>query len=173
MSTRTQHLIVQFKKDGHPLGRTIHSEEVPRLIVALRQRLACTSGELDLSAESLKLLEQRMIALKEALRIGSLMMDDEETMRLMREVTAYLGQVIVVNLGGEWDPSPHLWSTSVSVPIPVETTKGDEIRVSSSRGIAVAPTVAYFWDMIGTGKEKEFLWKEYTAMIQPRWQEQL
>jgi hypothetical protein len=174
MSTKTQKLIIEFDRRGHPLGRSIKAEEVPELIEALRERLDCTAGELDLSPESLKRLEPRLIALHQAAQVGQVSMDDEETMRLMREVTAYLGQVMVVNLDGEWDEhGPGLWPTMISVPKPVEVIKGQEVHVSSTRGFVAADNAAYFWDLIGTGQEKGFLWKEYKAMTQKRWRERL
>ena len=95
-------------------------------------------------------------------------------MRLIREVAAYLGQVIVVNLNGEWAKQRNmLWANDIIVPLPVETIKGGEIHASPDRALAVAATVAYFWDLIGSGREKGFLWKEYKAMVKKRWRERL
>lgn len=174
MSTKTQKLIIEFGRRGHPLGRAIRAGEVPELVKALRQRLGCTAEELDLSPESLKRLQARLIALHQAVEEGQVPMDDEETMRLMREVAAYLGQVIVINLGGEWEKKTlHLWPTMIWVPQPIEVTKGPESYVSSRKGFAAADNAAYFWDLIGTGKEKGFLWKEYKAMTKKRWRERL
>lgn len=173
MSTRTEQLIKEFGRKDHPLARTIMVEEVPMLVEALRKRLECTSLELDLSPRSLKILERRLTALKHTVQRGDVTMDDEETLRLMREVAAYLGQVMVANLGGKWDLFPGLWPTSISVPIPVETIKGDEVHFTPTRGFAAAHHAAYFWDTIGTGKEKGVFQKAYKMMTQRRWREQL
>lgn len=174
MSTKTQKLIIEFGRQGHPLGQAIKPEKVPELIEALRQRLGCTAEELDLSPESLKRLEPRLIALHQAIEAGQVLASDEDIVRLIREVTAYLGQVIVVNLQGEWEERiPTLWPSPVSVPLPVETIKGKEVHFSPTRGFVAADNAAYFWDLIGTGKEKGLLWKEYKAMTQKRWREQL
>jgi hypothetical protein len=172
MSISTGQLIREFEKREHPLACAIEAKEVPKLIESLRERLECTARELDLSPESLKMLEQRLIVLKQTVQTEHIGMDDEETMHLMREVIAYLSQVLVVNLGGEWDRRrPYLWPTPISVPIPVETIKGDEVHITPTRGFVAADNAAYFWDIIGTGKEKGFLWKEYKAMTQRRWRE--
>jgi hypothetical protein len=174
MTTKTEHLILDFGEQGHSLGQAIRKEEVPELIVALRQRLGCTEKELDLSPESLKRLEVRLITLHQAIEGGQVSASDEDIVRLIREVTAYLGEVMVVNLRGRWvEPRDILWANHVIVPLPVETIKGKEIHASPDRALAVAVTVAYFWDLIGTGKEKGFLWKEYKAMTQKRWRERL
>ena len=103
-----------------------------------------------------------------------LVVDDEETMRLMREVTAYLGQVMVVNLDGEWEERiPTLWPSMIKVPLPVETIKGKEVHVSSGRGFVAAHTAAYFWDLIGTGEERGYLPRQYEMMTKKRWRERL
>jgi hypothetical protein len=174
MSTRAQQLIREFEREGHPLARAIGAEEVPVLIESLRKRLECTPRELDLSPRSLKRLEQELIALKQSMQARGVEMDDEETMRLMREVTSYLGQVMATNLDGEWDRRrPYLWPTPISVPIPVETIKGDEVHFTPTRGFDAAPHAAYFWDIIGTGKEKGMLQRGYKMMTQRRWRERL
>lgn len=174
MSTKTQKLIIESGRRGHPLGRVIKVEEVPELIEALRRRLGCTAEELDLSPESLRRLEPRLIALRQAVQEGQVPMDNEETMRLMREVTAYLGQVMVVNLNGEWEErTPTLWPSIIRIPLPVEVVKGKEVRAPSERGFVAADTAAYFWDLIGTVEEKGFLWKQYKMMMQKRWRERL
>ena len=99
-------------------------------------------------------------------------MDDEETMHLVREVTAYLGQVVVANLGGEWDRArPYLWPSMLWLPIPVETVKNGEIRISDRRGYPAANYAADFWDKIGTGEEKGLLQRTYKWMTQRRWRE--
>jgi len=174
MSTKTEKLIIEFGRREHPLGRVIKAKEVPELIEALRQRLGCTAGELDLSPESLKRLEPRLIALHQAVQAGQVPMGEEEIVRLMRQVTAYLGQVMVVNLGGEWDERySNLWASSVNIPLPVETIKGGEVHVSSGRGFAAAHTAAYFWDLIGTGEERGYLPRQYEMMTKKRWRERL
>jgi len=174
MSTKTQKLMIEFGRRGHLLGRAIRTEEVPGLIQALRQRLGCSTQELDLSPESLKRLEARLIALHQAVQTGEVSMGDEETVRFMRELTAYLGQVMVVNLNGEWEARiPTVWPTMVTIPLPVTTIKGSEIHRTSGRAFAAADNAAYFWDLIGSGEEKEFLWREYKAMTQKRWRERL
>jgi hypothetical protein len=174
MSTSTEELIREFERKKHPLARAIGAEEVPKLIEALRNRLERTSHELDLSPRSLKLLEQQLIALKQAVEAGHVTMDDEETMRLMREITAYLGQVVIAHLGGQWDTArPYLWPTMIWIPIPVETIKDGEIRISDRRGYPAADYAANYWDMIGTGKEKGALQRAYKWMTQRRWRERL
>lgn len=172
MTTKTEHLIIDFGEQGHPLGRVIREEEVPELIEALRRRLGCTAEEFDLSPESLKRLESRLIALHQAVETGQVQLDEEETVRLIREVAAYLGQVMVVNLAGKWDERfKTLWASDVSIPLPVETIKGREVHFSPSRGFCAGHTAAYFWDLIRIGEGEGFLWKEYKAMTQKRWRE--
>jgi len=155
MTTKTENLIIDFGEQGHPLGQAIRKEEIPELIEALRRRLGCTAEELDLSPESLKRLEPRLIALHQAIETGQVPASDEDIVRLIREITAYLGQVIVVNLHGKWEERiPTLWPSPVSVPLPVETIKGKEVHFSPTRGFVAAVNAANFWDLIGTGKER-------------------
>jgi hypothetical protein len=174
MSTKTQKLIIEFGRSGYPLGRAIRTEEVPGLIQALRQRLGCTAEELDLSPTSLPLLEKRLIDLHGAVEAGQTQLTDEETVRLVREIAAYVGEMIVVNLGGTWDERfNNLWASTVDLALPVTTIKGGEVHTSSRRGFVAADNAAYFWDLIGTGRERRFLSKEYKAMTQKVWREKL
>lgn len=172
MTTKTEHLLIDFFERGHPLGRAIRSEEAPKLVEALRQRLGCTPEELDLSPGSLKRLEQLLIALHQAIESGQVLMSDNDLVSLIREVAAYLGEVMVVNLGGKWDDECiPVWISNVSIPLPVETIKGKEVRFSSTRGFPAVHIAAYFWDLIRIGKAKGFLWREYKAMTKKRWRE--
>jgi hypothetical protein len=173
MTTKTEHLMIDFYEQGHPLGRAIKAEEVPELIEALRRRLGCTAEELDLSPESLKRLEPQLISLHQAMETGQVPASEEDVVRLIREVAAYLGQVMVVNLHGEWAERPSLWSSDVIIPLPVETIKGGEASVCPVRGFPAGHYAAYFWDLIGTGQEKGGLWRLYKMMTQKRWRERL
>lgn len=172
MTTKTEHLIIDFGEQGHPLGKAIRPEEVPELIEALRRRLGCTEEELDLSPESLKRLESRLITLHQEIESGKVVASDEDIVRLIREVAAYLGQVMVINLQGRWaEPRNILWANHVIVPLPVEVIKGKEISASPDRGLPVAVYAAYFWDLIRIGKAKGFLWRTYKMMTKKRWRE--
>lgn len=172
MTTKTERLLIELGRQGHPLGRAIQAKEVPELIEALRQRLGVTEKELDLSPESLKRLEARLIAFHQAIESGQVPASDEDIVRLIREVAAYLGQVLVVNLQGRWaEPRNILWANDVIVPLPVETIKGREIRTSPDRALPVGVYAAYFWDLIRIGEGKGFLWKTYKMMTKKRWRE--
>lgn len=172
MTTKTEHLLIDFFEQGHPLGRAIRSEEAPRLVEALRRRLGCATEELDLSPGSLKRLEQHLIALHHAIENGQVSMSDEDLVSLIREVGAYLGEVMVVNLGGHWDDECiPVWISNVSVPLPLKTIKGKEIRFSPDRGFPAVHIAAFFWEFIRVGKAEGFLWEQYKLMTQKRWRE--
>jgi hypothetical protein len=174
MTPKTQTLVRQYARAGHPLGRPIDPKEVAELVTALRRRLECTSQELDLSPPSLARLESRLIALHCSIQAGHTQMDEVDTVRLMREITAYLGQVLVTNLGAQWEAeSISLWPSMLWVAMPIEVVKGREVHVSSTRGFVAADNATYFWDLIGTGKEKGFLQREYKMMTRRRWTEGL
>jgi hypothetical protein len=174
MAKTTSHLIYEYVKKGNSLGRSLLQDGIPKLIQDLRVRLGLSEEELDLSPASLGTLESRIADLKRAAEEGSLKMDDDEVIRLMRELAAYLGQVLVANLDGEWLPSPHFGASPVTVPLPVTSIKGDDKVVSSSiRGIDVGHTAAEFWDIIGTGQKTGFLRAKYEYMTEPVWHEEL
>lgn len=173
-NSRAQALVREYGQAGHPLGHAINPEEVPRLITALRRRLQCTAQELDLSPASLAQLETRLIALRHAVQARQLRMDEEETVRLIREITASLGQVLVTNLDAHWEEeSLHLWPGMLWVAPPVEAIKGHEVHGSQRRGFVATDNAAYFWDLLGTGEGRGFLVTEYNMMTRKRWKEQL
>jgi len=174
MTSKTETLVRQYAKAGHPLGRAINPQEVPELVRALRQRLQCSAQELDLSPRSLTHLESRLIALHDSVQAGRTQLDEEDIVRLIRETTAYLGQVLVTNLGAQWEAETvGLLPGMLWVATPVETVKGCEVHFSSTRGFVAAHQATYFWDLIGTGKEKGFLQREYKMMTRRRWTEGL
>jgi hypothetical protein len=170
----TLQLLREFVKNDHVLGSRISQDEVPELINALRRRLGGAGGELDLSPESLNRLEGQLVNYREELEDRGDALNGEDTIRLIRETAAYLGQVLVVNLKGEWLwRFKNLHAATVAIPTPVETLKNGEIRRSKGRLFAAAVEAAYFWDLVGTPKARGFLWKEYKAMTQRRWAERL
>ncbi len=174
MARRTQELVRSLRREEHFLGRCIAPEEVPSLVAALRQRLNCGSEELDLLPGSLNALERCLAKLNQRIGAGLVTMGDEDTVRLIREIAAYLGQVVVTNLSGEWDPAAvHLWPGMVWVPTPVEVVKEGRLEVSDRRGYPAADFAAGFWDALGAGCARGLLQRTYKRMTQRRWREML
>jgi hypothetical protein len=148
----TNKLIQEFARQRHPLGRSIPVAEAPALTEALRQRLGASTQELDLSPASLKRLEQRLINLHQAMQEQGQTFSDEELVRLVREIAAYVGQVLLIHAEGKWQTMSSLWNTEVVFEGPVEGVKGKEVRVYPVRVFSLGNIAASSWDATKVGK---------------------
>ncbi len=150
----TVKLIKQFARQGHPLGRGISEEEVPELVEGLRQRFGTSTNKLDLSAESLKQLEQLLIDLYQSAQEQQLSFSEQELVLLMREVAAYLGQVLVMHTGGQWRNLGSLYGTEIVVEGPWEIVKGQDVHTSSKSTVySMGGEAAWAWDALVEGRK--------------------
>ena len=141
----TERLIFDLGRSRHPLGGAIRPEEVSGLIENLRNRLGASSKELNLSPSSLRRLEGKLVELYKKMPNPS----DEELVLLMREITAYTGEVLVIHAGGAWDPrDPTLWHTSIVINKPRERIKDGERYIVPSVNFVVGALAAWTWDAI-------------------------
>ena len=174
MSFGTEHLLYDFGRRGHPLGQALKPEEIPELVQALRRRLDCTEEELDFSPRSLGVLEAELTALHQEAHEGRVPLTEEETVRLIREVAGYLSEVWILHLDARWeDRATSLYGTGVIVLKPVEVVKDGQVRQYARRGFDTALNAAYFWDQIGTGRERAYFQKAYRDMTRMRVRERL
>jgi hypothetical protein len=151
----TEKLINEFSKRGHPLGRSISEEEVPTLIEALRQRLGVSSRDLDLSPQSLKRLEQCLVELHRKDQEQRSIMGEEEVVRLIREVAAYIGQVLVIHTGGRWRTIHSLYGTEIVFDGGTwAIVKNNKVRWSSHGPVyTMGGEAAWAWDAIVAGRK--------------------
>jgi hypothetical protein len=168
----TERLIKEVARQGHPLGRSITVEEVPVLIEALRQRLGVSSKELDLSPSSLKLLEQRLIDLHQSMQKRGEPFSDEELVCLVRQIAAYIGEVLVRHTGGEWAKAQTLWGTEVVFKGPWVVIKGHKFVSSYPTHFIIGSEAASAWDEIAEGR-KPNLYRTYREARAKRIKEHL
>jgi hypothetical protein len=167
-------MLSELQAAGDPAAAPLCLQEVGALIAQLKEQLNATSDELDFTEQSLVILERKLSALRALVDAGSLAMSNCELARLIRGLSAYLGEMAVRNLGGHWVATRRgLLASHVSVPIPVEAVKGAETRRTASRAMLPVNVASHFWDLIGTSKENGFLSREYRAMYKRRWRERL
>ena len=79
----------------------------------LRQRLEMSEAELDFTPASLERLEDMLFELAQKIDIQSL--TDEDIVQFVREISAYVGEVLVVHAEGNWEPLGTLWGTHIGV----------------------------------------------------------
>jgi len=150
-------MVFDLARAGHPLGKSIYREETPRLILKLRRRLEMSESELDLTPASLKRLEEKLF------EIGKEMMksyNEEETVEFVREISAYVGEVLVIHAGCKWEPLGTLWSTHLIIDGNVKVTKEGVSRIVPSVAIPLGAIGSNALDMVLEGK-KPPLYKEY------------
>jgi len=152
---QTVKLIKEFAQRGDPLGRSISIEEIPVLIEALRQRLHVSDKELDLSPASLKRLEQRLIDLYQSMQARGQVLSDEELVNLVREIAAYLGEVLVKHVGGRWGTAKTLWGTEVIIEGPWTVVKERQFISPYPTHFIIGDTAAWTWDAIIMGRKPD------------------
>ena len=102
-------IIFKFIKENHVTASPITREESTTLIEHLKKRLR--NYGLDLTPISLQTLEKSLELYRKSL---DLILTDEETMILLREIAAYIGEVLVKNTDGKWELLDNtIWGTSI------------------------------------------------------------
>lgn len=116
--------------------------------------------ELDFTPVSLKRLEDKLIELPQNADIQNF--SDEEIVQLVREVAAYVGEVLVLHADGKWRPLKDLWSTHVVIEGDIRIIKEGQRRVAPSIAFSLGAIGTAAWDMISLGK-KPSLYKDYQS----------
>jgi hypothetical protein len=159
METVTK-IVSGFGRKGHPLGKSIYREEVPSLVSQLRQRLGMSESELDMTPASLKRLEDKLFEMtQEKWRENY---SEEEIVQFVREISAYVGEVLVLHAGCRWEPLGTLWSTHIVIEGGVKVTKEGRSRFVPSVAFPLGAIGATALDMVSVGK-KPLLYRDYLS----------
>ena len=153
-------IISEFGQMGHPLGRSINRDEVPKLTTMLIQRLGLSKSELDFTPASLKLLENELLDLHQRMDLQSL--SEEEIILLVREISAYIGEVMVLHAEGKWESLGTLWSTRVVIEGNIKVTKEGRRRITSSVAYSLGNLGAAALDIVSKGNTPP-LYKTYLS----------
>lgn len=144
----TEKLIEKFSEMRNPLGGSIHWPDEEYRIEDLRKRLDLTQKELDEKPASLKRLEAAMIEYSKTEK----QLSTEDLILFMREVTIYVGKVLILSCGGKWDTiSRNLRLCAI------EVISEEDIEKSNGRFIVpiafpIGNWVAESWDEIHDGR---------------------
>ncbi len=159
METVTK-IVSEFGRKGHPLGKSIYREDVPSLVFHLRQRLGMSDSELDLMPVSLKRLEEKLIEMSQDKWCETY--SQEEIVQFVREISAYVGEVLVIHAECKWESLGTLWSTHLVIEGNVKVTKEGRSRFVPSVAIPLGAIGAVALDMVSVGK-KPMLYREYLS----------
>lgn len=170
MRTATR-LANDYSGRDHPLGRSISIEEIPQLTASIRTRLGMSEVELDYSPDSLKRLEDRLLEFSREFN-PMVNCSDEEILQIVREIGAYVGQVLVLHGKGEWESSGSLWATCVTFQKKVQSSKATGVwrMPTVSLGLANIGAAALDRSCIGI---KPILYKEYLDAKKNSFKEEL
>lgn len=159
MTTATK-LVSEFGRKGHPLGKSIYRDEVPSLVSQLRHRLGMSEAELDLTPASLKRLEDKLFELPHDKRIEVL--SEDEIVQFVREIAAYIGEVLLVHAEGRWEPLGTLLSTKIVFEGNIKITKEGHKRTVPSMAFSLGNIGAAALDMISLGRRPLF-YRDYLS----------
>jgi hypothetical protein len=151
--TDTNALIIEYARQRHPLARGFGIEEATMLVEQLRARLDAAAKELDLSPNSLKRLEDKLVAWNKSMKQHEIRLTDEETLQLVREIAAYLGSVLVLHASGEWRAHGSLWTTEIEVKSPNLAEAERQGRFSQFPLLfSLGNQAATAWDLVQQGE---------------------
>ncbi|MCL5994833.1 MAG: hypothetical protein M1546_02115 [Chloroflexi bacterium] len=168
-----QQLTVKLARQKHPLAGRIDPSERLTLIEGLKRRLDAQGAELDLSPASLNRLEEMLIQMHGQLNHAGVALGDEELMTLIRELMAYIGQVLVVHAKGEWRSRETILGEEIVFANPAEAIKGGELRTYTFGKIfPLSNIAASSWDAIATGIKPK-LYQDYLDAVAKRIHEKL
>ena len=132
---------------GDPRARPMEQTEIPPLVEALRARFGTAASGLDLSAESLLRLETQLVRSAE----GEPFSSRPDVLVLVRELVAYIGQVLALQAQGRWEFGPNLWATYIVYDRTVQGIKGRETRTYLSAADIIGNLAASSLDAIDAG----------------------
>jgi len=159
MKTVTQ-IVSEYGRRSHPLGKSITHVEAPILATKLRRRLMMSEIELDLSPPSLQRLEK---ALFEHCQEKPLAVYSEEDLLLfVREIAAYVGEVLSLHTGGKWEPLGTLLGTRMIFEGNIKIVKEGHRRNAPSIAFSLGNIGAAALDMCFSGK-KPLLYRDYLS----------
>lgn len=98
-----QRAIKELSRQGHELASAISPTEVITLKNELEEHLHILDSRLDFSPESLNILEQCLQDYYLDMKEKGASLTIEESVWLVRAISAYLGRVLEVHLSGKWD----------------------------------------------------------------------
>jgi hypothetical protein len=83
---------------------------------------------LDQTPKSLNRLENLLAMYWSKLTEDGLLLNDEQTVELVRELTAYIGELLIRNIKGEWVNLGTLWNTEIVIEGPFKIKKEGKSR---------------------------------------------
>lgn len=147
-------IIQELYEQKNPIANPLIPEEIQTLIKELINRLNSSEDILDSSIKSLSVLEKLLIDFCSKDSFQELNNDYEELLHFIRELAAYLGNVIVVNAQGEWaKESRNLWSTHVYAKGGWKTKKGKELSNPEKVGFIVGGEATLIIENIIEGQD--------------------
>jgi hypothetical protein len=143
----TEKLIEEYAVKQNPLCGPIHWPQEENLINALRSRLDLSQKELDESPASLKRLETSLQEYAQRKNI----ITGEDIIRFIREVTIYVGKVMILHCGGRWHTVRRNLRTSEIEVITEEHVRDKIGKFTVPIAYPIGIWVAYSWDEINSG----------------------
>jgi hypothetical protein len=150
----TERLIREYAQNGHKYGKPVHYDDIPTLVNSLRNRLNVTETDLDFSPSSLKRLETLLVQYCANLMLTKTSMDECDTINLVREITAYIGNTLIIHANGRWcDDVPDLWSNEIMIDGPWLISKDTQFSSSYPASFIIGGEAAWTWDIILAGSK--------------------
>jgi len=119
-----------------------------------------SESELDITPASLKRLEDKLFEMtQENWRENY---SEEEIVQFVREISAYVGEVLVLHAGCKWEPLGTLWSTHIVIEGDVKVTKEGRSRFVPLVAFPLGAIGAAALDMVSVGK-KPLLYRDYLS----------
>jgi hypothetical protein len=146
MTRRMKDLVFENYKHGQSLAQGIREDEIDDLVHRFRLRMPESANELDLSSESLMNLHNTLLHYCQLTNAENHSFSDDENVQIVREITAYLGGVVLINKGGQWDNPGGLLNVGIRFIGDFEAVKGKQVKKYSSSIENLGYLAAGIWD---------------------------
>jgi len=147
---RATKLIVELERMGDPLSSSITREMMPKLVENLRNRLGISDEVLNLSPSSLKRLDALLRRYHSSFAEHDLSLSDESLAMLIREIAAYLGEVLLVHTQAKLADHGTLWGTHLVVEGRLTLKKEGKKQEIHEINMSLGNLASIAWDRLET-----------------------
>jgi hypothetical protein len=158
-----QLLIIEYGEKNKSLGKGIDREEVSDLVNKLKERLEISEIELDFSPQSLQVLDNALARYIKNLKDHPL--SEDETVMFSREISAYIGEVLLSHTKSVWDTGRMLGETKLIVESNKNYNDVQKKKVSPKVIIRIGGLGAMILDLALSGNETN-LYRIYLRIVE-------
>ena len=145
---RITKLVLDLEKRKHPSTCAFSREEMKGLIENLRNRLDLPSTDLNISPTGLRKLESLLSTYYKQIAKSGDIFNDDFVVTLVREIAAFLGEVILTYTDATLEDYGSLWSTHLIISDRVTVSKEGKSQITNGINMSLGNLASIALDRI-------------------------